>query len=72
MEAGDVEVRVEPATLAVAPGSAGTVTVTVRNGGAEPATFAVAVTGAVADWTWVAPAQLTVPAGGEGTARLSV
>jgi len=68
-----ISVLLEPATLAVAPGAVGTATVRLRNGGDEAVTCRLAAGPAdVADWMWFAPPEVTAPAGGEATARLSV
>lgn len=58
--------------VVVVPGDEEVVTVTVRNLGAQPETYALVATGFVQGWTVIDPPNLTLPPGGEGTARVAL
>jgi hypothetical protein len=67
-----VELRVEPQSLAIAPGERGSFTVTLSNPGDAAVHERVTVTGDAADWSWVNPADVEVGAGESATVRVSV
>lgn len=67
-----LEVTVDPGTLAATPEAVTRATIRVANRGAASVTCRLTVTGLVADWSWLAPPELTVAAGQVGEAHLSV